>query len=155
MARRAAVTAGQKGDFRPKAFGGFTTAVALATFLGSAAGTGRGESAERPGKTPCPTLSADFTDWMYSGLVEMSQAPFIQKGGTQGDSRSPDSCPLPQAQGKEASQEAALLHRTGATAAPREAAHSHSHGVNPTATVATRKLSVRTHRRRGAWERAL
>lgn len=33
------------------------------------------------------------TDWMYSGLVEMSQAPFIQKGGTQGDSRSPDSCP--------------------------------------------------------------
>lgn len=57
-----------------------------------------------------PHSEVQVTDWMYSGLVEMSQAPFIQKGGTQGDSRSPDSCPLPQAQGKEASQEAAPLH---------------------------------------------
>lgn len=69
------------------------------------------------------------TDWMYSGLVEMSQAPFIQKEGTQGDSRSPDSCPLPQAQGKKPARR--LPRSTNSFHGPQEAAHSHSHGVKP------------------------
>lgn len=83
---------GSKGRPQTQGFRRFTTAVAPATSSGLCCRNRKGRVLRGRGD-PLSHSEVQVTDWMYFGLVEMSQAPFIQKRGTQGDSRSPGGCP--------------------------------------------------------------